>query len=168
MKRLRYSILFILFMGCLSAVQQSFNYKENAVYIYNFIRYTEFPEKKTAISIGVFGNSPVENELKTLLTQKKTGYTVKHIALQDIKSVDVIVVAESASKNLKEIQKGTDKLPILIITEKPDLNYSGACISLYMDEEDNYKTKFQVSPFNLRSRKLTVSQQILTNAEIVR
>jgi hypothetical protein len=151
-----------------SGWSQSFNQKENAVYIFNFIKYTEFSQKKSNIIIGIIGSTKVESELKNLLSKKSSTITVKHISESEAKSVDVIVIAESSSKSIKEVQNQTAKLPILIITEKPDLNYSGACISLFMDEDDDFKTKFQVSPFNLRSRGLTLASQIINNAVLVR
>jgi hypothetical protein len=147
---------------------QSFNYKENAVYIFNIVKNTTFTTAKSSITIGVLGNSPIEAELKTLLAKKGTSYILKHITPTEVTNVDVIIVALSASKNLKEIQTNTAKLPILIITEKADLNYNGACISLFMDEEDDYKTKYQLSPFNLRARGLTMNQLIINNAILVR
>ena len=169
MKKLSIYLLFlVLVLSSKFAYSQSFNYKENAVYVFNFVKYTQWPESKTTITVGIIGNSPIEGELKTLLSKKGAQFVVKHITISDVKNVDVIIVSENSSKSLKEIQKATDKLPILIITEKPDLNYSGACISLYMDEDENYKTKYQISPFNLRSRKLIVSQQLLSNSELVR
>ena len=166
--RLNYIIASIFILFVFSGWSQSFNQKENAVYIFNFIKYTEFPQKKTNLIIGVIGTSKIEPELKTLLTKKASTITVKHISEAEAKTVDIIVIAESASKSLKEIQNQTSKLPILIITEKPDLNYSGACISLFMDEDDDFKTKFQVSPFNLRSRGLILAPQIINNAVLVR
>ena len=166
--RFRHILLLTITLLCFKSWGQSFNQKENAVYIFNFIKYTEFSQKKTNLIIGVIGSTKVEAELKTLLTKKASPITVKHITEADSKNVDVILIAESSSKSIKEVQNQTAKLPILIITEKPDLNYSGACISLFMDEDDDFKTKFQVSPFNLRSRGLTLAPQIINNAVLVR
>lgn len=165
-KHLSFLILILFFTQNL--LGQKFNYKENAVYVYNFIKYTQWPEGKTTITIGVIGNSPIETEIKNLLSKKGNNYNVKSITITEANSIDVLIISENSTKSLKEIQKLTSKLPILIITEKPDLNYLGACISFYMDEDDHYKTKYQISPFNLRNRKLIVSQQLLNNAELVR
>ncbi len=167
-RKISYSIVFFFTLIFYSGWAQTFNQKENAVYIYNFVKNTEWIQKKTTCIIGVIGDTPVENELKSILAKKNISIIIKHISLLETKSVDVILVAESSSKSLKEIHKLTEKLPILIITEKPDLNYSGACVSLFMDEDDDFKTKYQVSPFNLRSRGLVMNQQIINNAILVR
>ncbi len=164
----KHILLFTLLFSTFISWGQSFNQKENAVYIFNFIKYTEFSQKKSNLIIGVIGSTKVEAELKTLLAKKSSLITVKHIGEAESKNVDVIIIAESSSKSIKEVQNQTAKLPILIITEKPDLNYSGACISLFMDEDDDFKTKFQVSPFNLRSRGLILAPQIVNNAVLVR
>ena len=166
--KIKYLLLFFITLISLIGRSQTFNYKENAVYIFNIVKNTTFPTSKTAITIGVFGNSPIEAELKTLLAKKGTTYVLKHITLKELKNVDVIILANSSSKNLKEIQTTTAKLPILIIPEKADLNYNGACISLFMDEDDDYKTKYHLSPFNLRSRGLSMNQLIINNAVLLR
>lgn len=167
-KRKWYSIVFFFTLIFHSGWAQTFNQKENAVYIYNFVKNTEWVQKKSPYIIGVIGETPVENELKNIFAKKNIPIVIKHITILESKSVDVILVAESSSKSLKEIHKLTEKLPILIITEKPDLNYSGACLSLFMDEDDDFKTKYQLSPFNLRSRGLVMNQQIINNAILVR
>jgi hypothetical protein len=166
--KIRYTIVCCFVLLYQVGWAQTFNQKENAVYIYNFVKYTQWPQKKTSFIIGIIGDTPVENELKSLLAKKNNSIIVKKITIAETKNVDVIIVSESSSRTLKEIQKETAKFPILIITEKPDLNYSGACISLFMDEDDDFKTKFQVSPFNLRSRGLLLNPQIMNNAILVR
>jgi len=162
-----YSVFLTLFFPSV-LFGQTFNQKENAVYIYNFIKNTEFPVKKATIIIGVFGTTGVEAELKTLLSNKSANYIIKKITIENVKAVDVIIVAKSSTKNLKAINTATAKLPILIITEQEDQNYAGSCISLFMDEDDDFKTKYQLSPFNLRTRGLTLSSTLINNAILVR
>ena len=166
--KIKYLLLFWIVLISSFGRSQSFNYKENAVYIYNILKNTNFPFTKNSITIGVIGNTSVEAELKNLLSKKGTLFSIKNITLAEVQTVDVIILGSSSSKKIKEIQSKTAKLPILIITEKEDLNYSGACISLFMDEDDDYKTKYQLSPFNLRSRGISMNPLIVNNAVLVR
>ncbi|MCF8415607.1 MAG: YfiR family protein [Crocinitomicaceae bacterium] len=147
---------------------QNFNYKENAVYIYNFIAGMEFPVKKEKITIGIFGTTKTENEIRTLVSKKSDKFIVKNITIAQSKEVDIIIIAKSSSRKTKEISTLTAKLPILIISESADQNYAGACICLFIDEEDNFKTKYQLSTYNLRIRGLTASKSIITNSILVR
>ena len=150
---------------------QSFDYKENSVYLYNFIKYTNWAQKKTTIQIGIVGNSPIEEELGNLIAKKKNGpvsYLLKHINATDAKNMDVLIITQSSSNELKAIDKLTAHLPILIVTEKANLARFGACISFYIDEDNDYKTGYQLSIRNCKSRGLNVNEQILNNAELIR
>lgn len=150
---------------------QSFDYKENSVYIYNFIKYSIWSPQKTNIQVGVIGNSPVESELKNLLNKKKSGninYSIRNINLSESKSVDVIIISSSSSDLVKKVDKLTSHLPILIISEKENQCHQGACISFTINEDNNYKTEYQLSLRNCKLRGIGIGEQILNNALLTR
>ncbi len=173
-KRPLFFVLFLLlsaFCPKVSAQSYDYDYKENAVYIYNFIKYTDWPEGKNTIVVGVVGYTQFVPEFRRLLLKKKNSTVniiLKYIKPSEANAVNVVLVAAGSSDKLKEIQTVTSKMPILIITEKGDLNRQGACISLFIDEEDEFKTRYQLSLRNCRARGLDVSEQILNNAILVR
>ncbi len=165
-----FPLVFLLFFTpvCLS---QKFDFKENAVYILNLVKYTDWPSAKTEVSIGIIGNTNVESELIALLAKKKNSkvtYTLKKIKPEDAKSVDVIIFSESSGKELGVIHPQIDKLPILVIAQKQDQARLGACISLFIDEDDNFKTKYQLSLKNCKAKGLAISEQIISNAVLVK
>jgi YfiR/HmsC-like len=169
-KCLLFSVI-LIFISTSKSKGQSFDYRENSVYIYNFIKYTEWPQKKSAIQIGVVGNSPVESELRNLLNKKKNGsvsYSIKNILPAEAKFSDVVIVSKSAAGKMKEIEQATEHQPILVITEKENLSRLGACISFFTDEDNDNKTMYQLSLKNCKSRGLTVNEQILANAVLIR
>jgi hypothetical protein len=154
-----------------NAYSQSFDYKENSVYIYNFIKYSIWSPQKTNIQVGVIGNSPVESELKNLLNKKKSGninYSIKNINLSESKSVDVIIISSSSADLVKKVDKLTSRLPILIISEKENQCHQGACISFTINEDNNYKTEYQLSLRNCKLRGIGIGEQILNNALLTR
>lgn len=164
-------LVFCIFAQKTQAQSYEYDYKENAVYIYNFIKYTEWPSDKDNIVIGVIGYTPFVPEFRRLLLKKKNSninITIKYIKPSEVSNVNVVLVASGSSEKLKDIHSLTSKLPILIITEKGDLNRQGACISLFIDEDDDFKTRYQLSLRNCRARGLAVSEQILSNAILVR
>lgn len=159
--------VFFSFVG----LSQKFDFKENAVYILNLVKYTDWPTAKTEVSIGIIGNTNVESELIALIAKKKNSkvtYNLKKIKPEEAKSVDVIVFSESSGKELGAIQPQIEKLPILVIAQKQDQARLGACISLFIDEDDNFKTKYQLSLKNCKSKGLTISEQIISNAVLVK
>jgi len=162
-------------MGCMSnsANAQEFNYKVNAMYIYYFTKYINWPEHSGSdyLTIGVLGNSPVTDQLKIIIAGKKTGsilIVVKTIEISEATKCQVIVVSKSQSAAMNQVQEATRNLPILIVTEKRGLTKRGANICIYIDDEDNFKTKFEISKGNMQARRLKVANELLTIAEIVK
>jgi YfiR/HmsC-like len=150
---------------------QQYDFKENAVYVYNFIKYTGWPGIKSNLIIGIIGKTKCETELRSLVLKKKNSnvtFTIKNITSADAENVDAVLIAASASDEISSIQASTAGLPILIISEKEDTNGLGACISFFADEDEDFKTKYQLSLKNCRTRGLTVSAQIISNATLVR
>lgn len=165
------SLICCIVFCCLSVssvFSQDFDYTENAVYIYNFIKYTTWPQKKAGIVVGVIGKTPVEGELRKLLSKKSGSLdiAVQHISPADARNADVVVVAYDASAELKEL--AAIKHAMLIITEKDDMGGQGACISFFRDADNDYKTGYQLSLRNCRQRGLIVGQPILDYAVLMR
>ncbi len=166
-------VLFFLcsFLGVKGMAQQSYNFKQNSVYIYNFIKYTEWASRKSTIVVGIVGSTPVEEELKSLINHKKSpglSLVIKRVSVEEAKKCDVLVVAQSAIEELKALAKVTDKLPILVITERPNMSRYGACISFTINEDEDFKTEYQLSLKNCKARGLKISDQIKNNAELMR
>ena len=160
----------LLFLGAEAEAQQ-YDYKENAVYIYNFIKYTNWPVKKAVLEVGVIGNTPVGEELKGLLARKKgagISYNIKKANIDQLSHYDVIIISKDASQRVKQINQLTKSLPILIITEKANMGKEGACISFFINEDEAYKTEYQLSMKNCKERGLTITEQIRNNAELMR
>lgn len=166
-------VVFVLFCIILpmAGYGQHMDPKENSVYIYNFIKYTTWPRKKSTIVVGIIGNTPLERELQQLFARKTNqgvGYVVKKISLHEARNADVVLVAADAADQLKELNQETAQLPILIISEKESMGRAGACICFYLDEENDYKTGYQLSVRNIHARGLKVNEQILNNAVLIR
>jgi len=165
------TLLFLLFAMAVTSRGQGFDYLENAVYTYNFVRYTSWPQKKPVVDIGIVGTTPLEGELKKLLARKVNstiGYVVRNIQPTEAKNMDVVIVARSSADQLKEVCDHTAKAPILIISEKENMSRTGACISFFIDEDNNFKTSYQLSIKNCKARGLLVSDQIINNAALIK
>ncbi len=164
-------VLVVLGLVPTKSYSQNFDYKENAVYVYNFVKYTNWASRKSSIQIGIIGNSPVEDALKNLVAQKRNGsptLSVRNISVNESKNVDVLIVSKSETDQIKKIAAITANLPILVIAEKENMSRFGVCISFFIDEDNNYKTQYQLSLRNCKQRKLSVSEQIQNNAVLIR
>lgn len=154
-----------------SCYAQSFDHLENAVYVYNFIKYTQWPQKKATIQVGIVGKTPMETSLKYLFSKKNNSaviYIIKTISWEEAKMMDVVIVAQDASPLLKNIDKDVANLPVLIISEKGNMARNGACISFFIDEDNDFKTGYQLSIKNYKKHGLQANEQILNNAVLTR
>lgn len=154
-----------------SCYAQSFDYLENAVYVYNFIKYTQWPHKRATIEVGIVGKTPMETSLKYLFSKKNNNsvtYIVKNISWEEARGMDVVFIAEDESSVLKSIDRETENLPVLIISEKGNMGRWGACISFFIDEDNDFKTSYQLSIKNYKKRGLQATEQILNNAVLTR
>jgi hypothetical protein len=166
---------FILLIGLIGAAynchSQSFDYVENSVYVFNFIKYTNWPQKESHIHIGIVGNTPLEAALRELLSKKstsKSNYTIHNISVSEAKNMDVVIVATDDNDQIRAIDLQTAHLPILLISEKENMGRVGACICFFIDEDNDFRTGYQLSLRNCKARGLIVSEQILNNAQLIR
>src|SRR5690349_7232840 len=109
----------MIFMG--RAEAQQFNYKVNAMYIYYFTKYINWPEPKDPVVIGVLGDSGVISELEAITANKRIGghaFLIKKIDISEVKKCQLVVVSKGQSTLLKQVEEATKNLAILIVSEK--------------------------------------------------
>src|SRR3974390_2569859 len=64
--------LFLIFIGKNEKISaQDADYKAYTLFLYNFMKYIEWPDPTGDFVIGVMGDSPIKNDLKTLSENKK-------------------------------------------------------------------------------------------------
>ena len=95
-------------------------------------------------------------------------YSVKRITADEAKQVDVIIIASGAANQLKAVIAATTGSPVLIISEKENMCHVGACISFFIDEDNDFKTSYQLSLRNCGQRGLKLSDEIKNNAVLTR
>ncbi len=168
--RLIFLLLLLTGLASVHSPAQSLNYKLESVFIYNFTKYIDWPaDKQTGIFIiGVFGQSPLTDELGKFVTTKKVGelsIVVKVISnMADVAQCHIIYVPVEQNGKLWEISAACKGKPTLIVTEKPGMITRGAGISIFLDEDDDYKTKFELNKTAITSNGMLVSSNLLNLA----
>lgn len=112
------------------------------MYLYYFAKYTNWPSDKKVIRIGFIGKTPLLNEFENLTASKKEKFEIQTISESEAINFDIVVISQSSASTIKTVKTITDKKPILIVSEKPNANYQGACIAFFKDEENNFKTSY--------------------------
>jgi hypothetical protein len=166
-------LIFIFALGLmipLNSLSQTLNNKLAAIYVYNFTQYIEWPknDKATEFVIGVYGNTPLTDELKKAVMGKHVDQ--KPIVVKVLKSLDeagdcsILFIAPSEYSNLKKISDQFKGKHILLICDKEGLSKKGASISVYLDEDDDYKTKFELNKAYIEYNGLLISKSLLNMA----
>jgi ABC-type uncharacterized transport system substrate-binding protein len=135
-----------------------------AVFISKFIDYTNWPDSKKQMIIGIVGNS----EALVILTQmceKKKNCTVKKITrLEEFSECQVIYVPNHESKNFGMVEQAIKGRHILVIAEEQKLASQGACIGFY---EEGTKLKFIINKDAVEKAGLKIAHDLMTLAKVI-
>lgn len=172
--RTRYQSVFIGFLlaGMLLLIfatrgsAQELDYRAQSLYIYKFTKFVYWPEARTTgdFTIGVYGNSPILEELRLMASIKKAGKD-QNIVVQDVTPDDdisryhIIYVTSAKSRQISALADQVGNLPVLIVAEREGMATKGATISFLID---NYEIlKFEVNIGRLEEQKLSISDELL-------
>ena len=168
LKNICYTGLFMLMFQLISfrAAAQDVDYKAYSLFVYNFMKYIEWPEPNTKgdFIVAVLGDSPIYKELQTLAANKKLkGRNIvvkKFSTAEECTSAHLVYVASSKSslaKTLKELTKGK---PVLIVGEREGLAKKGAGLSFVTLEDD--VLKFDINKKEIESRTLKIANSLIS------
>lgn len=125
------------------------NSKIRAVFLYNFTRYFEWPEKKKVDNFIIYvvgKNDALITELKTLASKKKVGN--QDIEIKNSPSYDpaiishIIYFSPDIIKPVPEAAAKNKSKGALVVAETPGAAGSGASINFIVEEN---KLKFEYS-----------------------
>lgn len=145
---------------------QEIDYKSYSVYVYNFIKYIEWPEasKKGDFVIGIIGDSPVIGELKKLAVSKKAnGQTItikKFSSIAEVSNCQILYISSSKSGTLKEALEKIKNMPTLLVTEREGLARKGAGINFVTMEDETLK--FELNKKAIESHNLQIASVLVT------
>lgn len=147
------------------AATQQFSHNEiKAAYIFNFIKYIEWPNEKniTTLNIGYYGQeSAYRNALQIIHNEQAKHFTINISNIDTLKQANnfhMLVLDKAASKNLKELYKDLDIKSTLIISDSsPDKNFT----MLNFIETNDSRVIFELNRYQLLNANLNVSPDIL-------
>jgi len=152
---------------------QRLNYEIVSMYVYNFTKYIEWPDKSNSddFVIGVYGQSPVTVMLTKYISSKHVGMrpiTVKVINTpEDANTCSIVFLPMEQSSKIKQLSDQLKGKPVLIISEKYGLSKKGAAITIFLDEDDDEKTKFVINKSTVTDCGLIISTNLLRLASQV-
>jgi len=119
---------------------QDVDYKAYTLFLYNFMKYIEWPSAEGDFVIGVVGDSPIKKDLTSLSETKKV--KGRKIVIKIISSPDdalfchMIYIPSGKSSMTKQIAEKVKGKSILLVGEREGLAKKGAAISFAINEDD--------------------------------
>jgi len=144
-----------------------------AVYIFNFIRFTDWPDSVSSASgqtirLSVLGNHTLRKKLKKIAS-KQASHGVKldvHLCAMPAcaEQSDALFINESEGETLKKTLIILQDKPILTISDIPGFADQGGMIEL---KRQNKRVVFRINLQAIKKVDLYVSAQLLQLGEIV-
>jgi hypothetical protein len=169
-----YNILFtcFLFTTCvLAARAQEIDYGVHANIIYRFTKYVDWPENKKSgdFVIGIVGESPLQEYLKTFVTNKMVGNQKIIVKTYPSSAAEfdchILFVSEDESSSFRKIVARTAGAPILLVSEEEGLAYKGSCINFVIVDD---RLKLEINKTTIAQRHLNVAKELLDLGRILK
>lgn len=151
-------------------------YKYQAVYLYNFLQFVEWPPEAFSAAttnslapfvIGVLGKDPFGSVLEEAVQKeivKGRRVVVKRFErLEDMGVCHLLYISESEKPRLAKIFSKLDKASLLTVGETDDFTKRGGAIKFFVDKE---RLRFEINLAAVKKARLTVSSQMLKLAKI--
>lgn len=160
-----------LFMGLsvastVSAEVQEYEIK--AAFIYNFIGFTEWPEKTGAnLNICTLGESPLNIAFDALEKKSAKGVIIRvhRLRIEDsLKDCQVIFLGELDRMSFIKIMNSLKSMPILTVTDSAGLVEEGVMIELGIEER---RIVFKINVESAKKSRLMISSKLLRLAKVV-
>lgn len=153
------------------AAAQETNYKSYTLFVYNFMKYIEWPENTTSgdFVLGVLGDSPIYKELDALAKSKKIkgrNIVVKKISTPDeARQCHLVYVPPGKSSMLKSLNEQVKDKPVLVVCEREGLAQKGAALSFVTLEDD--VLKFDINKTAIEQHELKIPRSLISLGMVV-
>jgi hypothetical protein len=165
-RRLLLAALVIGAVGSSLAAQTvSREYRAKAAYLFNFVKYVEWPDSsKGRILICVAGQNPFGTLLESMVRNERVrGLPLAtEVILEARSDCDVLFTPRTA--NIRAYLLGAAGLPTLTVGETPRFVEQGGMIGFY---PDGVNVRFEINPAAATRVHLKISSQLLQLAKIV-
>jgi hypothetical protein len=169
--RVLWSCLLLFIFSIPSSAQGTDDYTVQANIIYHFTKYIDWPaDKKTGdFIIGVYGDSPLYDELQKSIANKTVGsqkIVIKKIfSPEGAKGCHILFISEEMSSSIKKVASQTASSSVLLVSEQEGLAKRGACINFVVVSD---RLKLEINPTNIEQHDLSIASELLKLGKIVK
>ena len=159
------TMVIILGLGNAKASGQSLG-KYQALYVYNFTKYIQWPKADQQLIIGVLGSGEINRELEKMVIAKGGSKLklVKLSSFDNLNDCNIIFLAKDEESSLDLVLEKTQGKSILIISENEKSVEKGAGISFFLEKN---KLRFSINKSAVEARNLKISSNLLVLAKVI-
>lgn len=148
-------------------------YQVKAAYIFNFLKFVEWPEDAVPAAhgkwvVGYLGDSPVGEELARLLEGKEVfgrGLQAKKLQPSDsLQSCNILFISSSEKKKLPSILSALRDSSVLTVADMDDFVGSGGMIQLFVQDT---RVRMAIDVSAATRARLRISSKMLLLARVV-
>jgi hypothetical protein len=146
-------------------------YEVKAAFIYNFLKFVEWPDKAYAntgnsLNICIVGDDPFGNAITVYGGEKiRNKYiAIKNTSYQNIKNCHVVFISRSETEHLTHILKAMRGLNVLTISDTDTFEQEGVIINFSIVQQ---KVRFEINTSAARQSGLSISSKLLSLARVV-
>ena len=162
----RLTVVSLLLMAVLApAAAQSREYKLKAAFIYNFVKFVEWPAQKGPIKVAILGKDVFDGELNKLETRKVDGRSLKVSVISDVnQATDYHVVFLADGAQAQKLLNRVQGKPVLTVSDTPGFSKQGGGITLVSARN---RIRFQINKKALDKANLRPNTRLLALASQV-
>jgi len=163
---------FLLHFGNCKA-QSATEYQVKAAYLFNFIKFVEWPdatpaEAQSKWTIGVVGNSPIAEELSKLVEGKNIlgrELQVKTFqATDNLRACNILFISESEKKHLPAILAGLRGSSVMTVADMEHFIDAGGMVQFVVEDA---RVRISIDVGATGRARLKVSSKLLAMARTV-
>lgn len=137
-----------------------------AVFLFNFARFTEWPEGAAGLGgeelrIGVLGSESALDPIQKKLSGRSVGKRVlkffRSVNPSDLDACAMIFVSESEKEQIPAVLEQFRGKPVLTVGESEGFAESGGILNFYVEDK---KVKYEINPDALARAQLKATQLI--------
>jgi hypothetical protein len=158
-------------VAVLAATPLPTEYEVKAAFMYNFVRFVEWPAAGAphdSFVVGVLGDDPFGSTLDRTFAGKKLQerpLVVKRVAgPEDVAGVDLLFIAASESARLPRILERLAGKPTLTVSDIPDFVSRGGMVGFRIQDDT---VRFDINLLPVHDAKLKMSSQLVRVARKV-
>ena len=166
-----FSVACLLCRGTQEVLAQSLSSREyeiKAAYLYNFIKYVDWPSYGDNITIGVLGGNPFGTALAPLNGKIVKGrrLLIKELdSLREAQKCQIIFISSSEKQRLQEIFENLKFARVLTVGETEGFASDGGIINFV---QEHNKVRFEINPDAAHRTGLNISSELLKLAKLVK